>query len=165
MSGPIVYSTVGLKNSGKGSLPGYPYQTWETINQYVINAKNLITQPYLAYLNADLAGDAVAKKAAVETMNTILSDYASSIPGFTVRFYVENNQSVIRASSVPESIGGTEYGRTEIIVAQQNTCIIANCIRTSSTTNQSTYYSALSLGNFSCTSGFPAHILKGAFNQ
>jgi hypothetical protein len=165
MSYPIVYSTVGLKNSGKGPLPGYPYQTWETLNQYVINAKNLITQPYLAYLNADLAGDAVAKQAAIESMNTILSDYASSIPGFTVRFYVENNQSVIRASSIPESVGSTEYGRTEIIVAQQNTSIIANCARTSSTTTQFTYYSALALGNFSCTSGFPAHILKGGFNQ
>ena len=168
---PIVYPVnIAFKATGTGPLPGYSGTLqWADLNSLLATAKESISVAYLAYLNADMAGDTGAKEAAITTMNNTLASFAAAV--VTLEYFAEvrilllNNGGVIRASSNPADMGKREMGRIEEIVAQQNIDTIANGVRTSSTTDKFTWYGALSMGSFSPASEFPAHILKFAGNM
>lgn len=169
---PVVYSTDTQSSKTKGPLPGFPLApgspTWGELNELSKQGKNLIQQDYIDYLNADLQGDSVAKDAAVASMNEKLQALAATVSAtknYSVRFYLLNNASRIRAASRPADVGVDEYGRTEIIVAQQSRKTIANCIRTSGTTSNLTWYSGLAMGAFARDCELPAHVFKTAITQ
>lgn len=169
---PIVYpSAIAFKQTGSGPLPGYkktPVLNWADLNSLLVTAKDAIESAYLVYLQANIDGRPDIKDEAVASMNATLSSLAQAVVtlGYfgEVRFYLENNNSVIRAASNPDDVGNKEDGRTEIIVAQQQIDTIANAVRTSSTTTKFTWYGAIAMGSFNPVSEYPAHILKIAAN-
>jgi len=131
-------------------------------------AKNDATfvQQYKDFLAALINEDSTAIGALEVSMSATLKGIADQIiscSAFTdVRFLLENNGSTVRASSdqTQTALGATEYGRTEIIVAQQNVDIIANDSRYSSTTAYFSYYGCVAMGSYQADGEFPAHVLK-----
>lgn len=164
---PVVYPTSSQYSVTEGPLPGGSSLTWDDLNDISKQGKNEIKEDYLAYLTADLEGNTIAKTAAVASMNTKLEALAATLSteNESVRFYLLNNQSRIRAASRPDDVGTVEYGRTEIIVSQQDRKKIANCIRTSSTTQGFTWYSAMAMGAFAKDCEYPAHVFKTALTS
>lgn len=129
-------------------------------------AKESIKNDYLAYLQADLDGDKQAESAAVAAMNATLEAVAALYSNLgNLRFYLLNNASVVRAANPATDVGVIEYGRTEIIVSQTDRYALANCIRTSSTIKQFTWYAGLTMGAFAKDCEKPAHVLKRALTQ
>ena len=175
---PIVYSdTSFFKRSVNTSslLPTSscgPYTTntltWDDLNTMLFIAKNDATfvQQYKDFLAALINEDSTAIDALEVSMSATLKGIADQIiscSAFTdVRFLLENNASQVRASSdqTATALGATEYGRTEIIVAQQNVDIIANDSRYSSTTAYFSYYGCVAMGSYQADGEFPAHVLK-----
>jgi hypothetical protein len=123
-------------------------------------------QQYKDFLTALITEDTTAISALEVSMSATLKGIADQIiscSAFTdVRFLLENNGSQVRASSdqTATALGTYEYGRTEVMVAQQNVDIIANDSRYSSTTAYFSYYGAVAMGSYQADGEYPAHILK-----
>ena len=170
---PSIYANGFFKRTGNGILPytdcgefSYQTLTWEDLNTILLTVRGDadFQAAYLVYLTAVIAGDSAAAADAVTAMNTIFAAYAAKLvscsPFKTVRIYLFDNASNFTAWSLAPTKDTYEYGRTEIIVAQQNVDIIANNARKSTTTSQLTYYAGCAVGSYETNSEFPAHVLK-----
>ena len=177
-STPIVYSDSSFFKRSVNTeslLPTYscgPYTTntltWHDLNTMLFIAKDDATfiQQYKDFLAALITEDTTAITALEVSMSETLqgiADQLLSCSAFTdVRFLLLNNGSQVRASSnqTDTALGSYEYGRTEIIVGQQNVDIIANDSRYSSTTAYFSYYACVAMGSYQADGEYPAHVLK-----
>jgi hypothetical protein len=166
---PSIYKNSFFKRSATGILPysncgTYSIQTltWEDLTDMLFLARDDedFQLAYLGYLNAILSGS--DSSTFVTTMNTILESYAFQIVSCsafkTLQYKLLDNASDIVASSD----GSTEplYGRTAILVTQQNVDTVACATNYSASENILSYYAAVAMGSYETNSEFPAHILR-----
>jgi len=175
---PIVYTNGYFKRSATGILPAAApslnvNNTWEKVNSYIFELKDIISANVLLYMNAILIGDLTTANGIAGVITDQIKDfcvnYVKVVTGWnTVRGYMLNTESLVISGStkVPSGIpvfpDNYEVGRTEIMVAQQDPTMVANVMRRSSTTSTINYYAAISLASFQENGEFPCLVLKFA---
>ena len=166
---PSVYKNSFFKRTATGILPyvncgTYSVQTltWEDLTDmlFLVRDDEDFQLAYLGYLNAILSG--TDSSAFLTAMNDILVSYSTQIMSCsafkTLQYTLLDNASGMIASSD----GSTEplYGRTTIIVTQQNVDTVPCATNYSASENVLYYYAAAAMGSYETNSEFPAHILR-----
>ena len=182
---PIVYANSYFRRSATGILPAespiatlqystslYVNNSWEQVNDYLFQMKEVISENVLLYMNAILIGDLTTANGLAGVITDQIKDFCDNVKTVTgwntVRGYMFNTESLVISGSnkVPSGTpifpDNYEVGRTEIMVAQQDPTIVANVMRRSSTVPTLNYYAAISLGSFQENGQFPSLILKFA---
>jgi hypothetical protein len=166
---PSIYKNSFFKRSATGILPysncgTYSVQTltWDDLIDMLFLARDDadFQLAYLGYLDAVVSGS--DSSAFVTAMNTILASYASQITSCSAFQYLQytllDNASNITASS--DGSTGSLYGRTTIIVGQQNVDIVPCSVNYTTSENVLYYYAAAAMGSYETNSEFPAHVLR-----
>lgn len=182
---PIVYANSYFRRSATGILPAespivtlqystslYVNNSWEQVNDYLFQMKEVISENVLLYMNAVLIGDLTTANGIAGLISAQIIDFCGNVKTVTgwttVRGYMFNTESFVVAGSnktTPDPLdkyAQYEFGRSEIIVAQQDPTIVANVMRRSSTTVSVNYYAAISLASFQENGEFPSLVLKFA---
>ena len=166
---PSIYKNSFFKRSATGILPysncgTYSVQTltWDDLIDmlFLVREDADFQLAYLAYLDAVVSGS--DSTAFVTAMNTILASYSSQITSCSAFQYLQytllDNASNMTASS--DGSSGSLYGRTTIIVGQQNVDIVPCAVNYSTSEKVLYYYAAVAVGSYETNSEFPAHVLR-----
>jgi hypothetical protein len=173
---PIVYTNCFFKKSAVGIFPTslpvqtlqyseteYIDQSWETLNNFLFALKDFIADDVVSYLIARLEKNWTEVNLYEDKIDYSMTTFCEEVKHTTgwsaVRAFMYNTESLCRCSNVPSALGTSEYGRTEMIVAQQDPTTVANVMRTSSDGNLN-YYAAISLASYEPNGQFPTLFLK-----
>ena len=166
---PSVYKNSFFKRTATGILPyvncgTYSVQTltWEDLTDmlFLVRDDEDFQLAYLGYLNAILSG--TDSSAFLTAMNDILVSYSTQIVSCSAFQYLQytlvDNASNITASS--DGSTGSLYGRTTIIVTQQNVDTVPCDATYFASENVFYYAAAAAMGSYETNSEFPAHVLR-----
>jgi hypothetical protein len=166
---PSIYKNSFFKRTGTGILPyvncgTYSVQTltWEDLTDMLFLARDDtdFQAAYLLYLNAIIAG--TDSSAYLIAINAILASYASQIVSCSAFKYLQYTLLDNASSMVASSDASTDalYGRTTIIVTQQNVDTVPCATNYSASENVLYYFAAAAVGSYETNSEYPAHILR-----
>ena len=166
---PSIYKNSFFKRSATGILPysncgTYSVQTltWDDLIDMLFLAREDadFQIAYLAYLDAIVSGS--SSSAFVTAMNAYLASYASQITSCSAFQYLQYTLLDNASNMIASSDGSTAslYGRTTIIVAQQNVDIVPCAANYTTSENVLYYYAAVAMGSYETNSEFPAHVLR-----
>jgi hypothetical protein len=137
-------------------------ETWDVLNNFLLQLKEYISDTVLLFLNAILEKNLEDTTKYATMINDKMTQFCTDMETVTgwspTTATMLNTESLVRCSNDSSKLGTYEIGQTEIMTAQQDPTTIANDMSSSSS---SLYYkAAISLASFQQNGQYPCLVLK-----